>query len=66
LIRIWFDFDGFVIIGELPDTFGSASRLMKNLNEPVCCTPRRNWRLILAPGASGVPNVIVPADILLL
>src|SRR5689334_22323282 len=40
--------------------------LKKNLNEPLCCTPRRNCRLMLAPGASGVPRVMVPALIELL
>ena len=34
--------------------YGSASILKKNLNEPVCCTPNRNCRLMLAPGANGV------------
>src|SRR5262249_19393077 len=40
--------------------------LKKNLNEPVCCTPSRNCRLILCPGGSGVGSVIVPAFKLLL
>src|SRR5687767_10467425 len=44
------------------DDYGKASMFMKNLNAPVCCTPRRNCKLIEAPGASGVPVVIVPAD----
>ena len=47
-------------------TYGSASILKKNLNEPVCCTPSRNCRLMLAPGAKGVASVIVPADSVLL
>src|SRR5688572_16362175 len=40
--------------------------LKKNLNAPVCCTPSRNCRLMLCPGASGVGIVIVPALKLLL
>ena len=39
--------------------YGKASILKKNLNEPVCCTPNRNCRLMLAPAASGVPRFIV-------
>ena len=41
---------------------GKASTLMKNLNEPVCCTPSRNCKLILAPTGRGIPRltVIVP------
>ena len=40
--------------------------LKKNLNEPADCTPRRTCRLTLAPGANGVPSVIVPVVTLLL
>ncbi len=39
--------------------YGSASTLMKNLNEPVCWTPNRNCKLMLCPGARGVGSVIV-------
>src|ERR1051325_5097297 len=40
--------------------------LKKNLKLPGFCTPSRNCKLILCPGASGVGNVIVPAFKLLL
>src|ERR1043165_5820216 len=40
--------------------------LKKNLKLPGFCTPSRNCKLMLCPGASGVGNVIVPAFKLLL
>src|SRR5262245_31958358 len=46
--------------------YGSASTLKKNLNEPADCTPSRNCKLTLAPGASGEPSVIVAVVTLLL
>ena len=42
-------------------SYGNASTLKKNLKFPVCCTPSRNCRLMLAPGGKGVPSVMVPA-----
>ena len=47
-------------------TYGSASTLKKNLKPPVVWTPKRNCRLTLAPGANGVPSVIVLVVALLL
>ena len=52
-----------VVVGAAGAPPPNASMLIKNLNEPGCCTPNRNCRSILAPGASGVASVIVPADI---
>ena len=36
------------------------------MNEPVDCTPNRNCRLMLFPGANGVPKVITPVVMLAL
>src|SRR4029079_3520069 len=46
--------------------YGRASTLKKNLNEPVVCTPSTSCRLMLAPGANGVTNVMTPVVALLL
>ena len=54
-----------VVAGAAGASPPSASMLTKNLNAPVCCTPSRNCRLMLPPAASGVTNVIVPANIVL-
>src|ERR1043166_9054908 len=47
-------------------SYGNASILKKNLKLPGFCTPSRNCKLMLCPGARGVGNVIVPAFKLLL
>src|ERR1051325_3823511 len=47
-------------------SYGNASILKKNLKLPGFCTPSRNCKLMLCPGASGVGSVIVPAFRLLL
>src|SRR5262245_25283507 len=46
-------------------SYGNASTLKKNLNDPVACTPSTSCRLTLAPGANGDPTVIVPVVTLL-
>src|ERR1051325_4504245 len=47
-------------------SYGNASILKKNLKLPGFCTPSRNCKLMLCPGARGVGTVIVPAFKLLL
>src|SRR6185295_12104517 len=47
-----FDFVTLVLIMGVAGASGapvSASMLIMNLNEPGCCTPSRNCRLMLAP-----------------
>src|SRR2546421_6963019 len=43
--------------------YGSASVIIRKRNVPVVWTPKRNWTLTAAPGASGVPTVTVPTAI---
>src|SRR2546421_9227757 len=40
--------------------YGSASVIIRKRKVPVVWTPSRNWTLMAAPGASGVPVVTVP------
>jgi hypothetical protein len=46
-------------LGSAVESYGSASMLKKNLNEPEFWTPKRSCRLTLAPAANGVPSTIV-------
>ena len=48
--------------GSLLYNYGSASTMIRKRKVPVVWIPSKNRTLMLAPFASGVPSVIVPAD----